>query len=168
MDINIKGDPGTGNSFTEINVMEGGIYQPYGTTNITNIYGNGKKSEAASPNEREKEIIRNEVLEYVGQLNSFVNKEWAARYEQLWVRILALKEVEAEIYNPGRQRGHTFNRNFVGNIICVILKQVYTTDNCTVLNKALEGRDSQIRKMLNKDPSDEVKGALLKLLKEME
>ena len=45
MDINIKGDPGTGNSFTEIIVKEGAIYQPNGTTNITNNYFNGIKSE---------------------------------------------------------------------------------------------------------------------------
>lgn len=166
MDINIKGDPGTGNSFTEIIVKEGAIYQPYGTTNITNNYFNEKKT-ASSPNsENEKQIVRNEVIAYVGKLKQYVKHDWEKKYDSLWVRILSLKEVEAEIYKTGNQKGHAFNRNFVGNIINVICKTVYSTENRTQMCNALEGKDNNVRKEMSKDPSDEVKKAVMKLLEE--
>ena len=166
MDINIKGDPGTGNSFTEIIVKEGAIYQPNGTTNITNNYFNGKKYDATPCNEDEKQIVRNEVIAYVGKLKPFVKPEWERKYDSLWVRILSLKEVEAEIYKTGNQKGHAFNRNFVGNIINVICKTVYSTENRTQMCNALEGKDNNVRKEMSKDPSDEVKKAVINLLEE--
>lgn len=167
MDINITGNPGTGNSFTEVIVQEGAIYQPNGTTNITNNYYNGKKTDASPCNEEEKQIVRNEVIAYVGKLKSFVKPEWKQKYDSLWVRILSLKEVDAEIYKTGSQKGHTFNRDFVGNIINVICNNVYNTDNRTQMCKALEGKDCNVRKKMSEAPSDIVKKAVMKLLEEM-
>lgn len=170
MDINITGNPGTGNTFVEVKVTDGGIYQnlPNVTTvtNTTNIYGNGKKGDAAPADDKEKEIIRNAVLEYVGKLKCYVKPEWVNKYDTLWVKILALKEVEEEIYNKGRQKNTVFNRDFVGKIINVICKQVYTTENRTEMCMALEGKDGKVRKTMNQDPSDEVKKAVMKLLVE--
>ena len=171
MDINITGNPGTGNTFVEVKVTDGGIYQslPNVTTvtNTTNIYGNGKKGDAAPANEGEKQIVRDAVLAYVGKLKQYAKPEWVDKYDQLWVNILKLKEVEEEIYNRGSQRGgHAFNRDFVGNIINVLIGKVIACENRTQMCMDLEGKDCKIRKTMSLDPSDEVKKAVMKLLVE--
>ena len=39
--------------------------------------------------------------------------------QTLWRSILALPEVDAVVYNPGKQKNTTFNRNLIANIIYI-------------------------------------------------
>lgn len=97
------------------------------------------------------------IIRYVGRLHpSYVSPSWQAGYEQLWRQILQLPSVAAQVHKPGKQKGTTFNRNLVGNIIHLLaLRGVLTTDNATHLATVLEG-DSRhsVRAQLSNRPSD--------------
>lgn len=159
MDINITGNPGTGNTFQEIHIGTVQNYNPNATTVINNNYGD--KPKAAPPAEKplqdaEKEQRKAEILDYVGNLRQYVAKEWKNRYEALWKEILALPEVDAVVYDPGKQKGTSFNRNLLARMIYIMCKEkVIAEDNATQLTLALEGdKDHPIRAQLKMYPED--------------
>lgn len=151
MDINIKGDPGTGNSYTEIKMEKGAIYQnlPNVTevTNVTNNYMYGKMASGIPQTEEEKQILKDSILEYVNKLKDEVAEDWKKDYGKLWLDILAVPEIEENIYNPGRQDDTRFNRNLVGNIIGFLkTKSIYKKTTAKKLAEILEGNpDSSVR-----------------------
>ena len=161
MDIKIEGNPGTGNTFQEIKIGYVENYNPNATTIINNHYGDRKKT-APAVDESQKQLgilQRNEeILAYVGNLKLFVSKEWKNRYETTWHNILSLPEVSALIYDPGKQKDTTFNRNLVANIIYIMCnKGIIEEKNATTLTVALEGdKDHPVRAQLHKDPDDKV------------
>lgn len=161
MDINIKGDPGTGNTFQEIHIGTVQNYVPNATTVINNNYGD-KQKPAASVDKAiegaEKEQRKAEIMDYVAQLKPFVSKEWKNRYETLWHSILAIPEVEAIVYDPGKQKNTTFNRNLIANIIYIMCKErILTTDNAATLAQALEGdKDHSVRAQLHTEPDEKL------------
>lgn len=113
MEINIKGNPGQGNTFQEIHINKVDNFNPNATTVINNYYGDKQKPAPAAEKElqnAEREQRKSDILQYVAKLTQYVSKEWKNRYETLWMNILALPEVEAEVYEPGKQKGTTFNR----------------------------------------------------------
>ena len=71
MDINIKGNPGTGNTFQEIHIGTVQNYNPNATTVINNNYGD--KQKLVSPSDKamgdaEKELCKAEIMDYVAHL----------------------------------------------------------------------------------------------------
>lgn len=157
MDINIKGNPGTGNTFQEIHIDTVQNYNPNATTVINYNYGEKPKPAPATPKvlqDAEREQRKTEIMDYVTKLKQYVAKDWKNRYESLWKEILALSEVDAEVYEPGRQQGTTFNRNLIANIIYIMCKEgVISENNATTLTVALEGdKEHPVRAKLKENP----------------
>ena len=159
MDINITGNPGTGNTFQEIHIGTVQNYNPNATTVINNNYGD--KQKLVSPSDKamgdaEKEQRKAEIMDYVAHLKSFVSKEWKNRYETLWRSVLAIPEVDAIVYEPGKQKNTTFNRNLIANIIYIMCSEnVIDEHNATTLTKALEhDKEHSVRSQLGIQPTD--------------
>ena len=159
MDIKIEGNPGTGNTFQEIKISYVENYNPNATTFINNHYGDRKKTApAADESQKQLDILQRqtEILDYVGNLKQYVAKDWKNRYETLWHNILSLPEVSALIYDPGKQKDTTFNRNLVANILYIMCNQgIISETNATTLTVALEhDKDHPVRAQLRKAPDD--------------
>lgn len=167
MDINIKGNPGEHNTFADIHIGHVEHYYPNATT-VTNYYGDGHKRNAsasdvslpadAAPSTHHTELIerqRDDILAYVNRILKCVTPEYALRYEQLWRDILAIPEVAAEVYNPGKQQHTTFNRNLVAGIIGMMKNEgIITETNVTRLTELLEGdKEHSVRNALAAAPS---------------
>lgn len=183
MNIKIEGDPGTGNTFQEINIGTVQNYNPNATTVINyNGMGSGDKAEAKDAKSkgenpmdmRETLPIRKEIMLYVSCLNTedVAEHEWlGTKYMKLWDAILDLPEVEAEVYTIGKQHGTSFNRNLIGNIINYLAtradkkKRVYKELNATLYARKLEGDpDHPVRLAMGKLPKEEIKKALDKFM----
>ena len=170
MEINIKGDPGQGNTFQDIHIAHVDNFNPNATTVVKNQYGDKQKYGPAAEKvlqDAEREKRKADILQYVAKLSQYVSKDWKNRYETLWKNILALPEVEAEVYEPGKQKGTTFNRNLIANIICMMVRtEVFTTDNATRLTIALEGdKEHSVRNQLREYPqNDDIKEKINDLL----
>lgn len=166
MDINITGDPGTGNTFQDIHIGTVQNYNPNATTVINYNYGEKQKAVPATDNvlqDAEREQRKAEIMEYVLRLKGYVAKEWKNRYESTWQKILAIPEVKEQVYAPGKQQGTTFNRNLVAHIIYIMCNaEVFTTKNATTLTIALEdNKEHSVRNQLgvypdSKDITDKV------------
>lgn len=170
MEINIKGDPGQGNTFQDIHIDHVDNFNPNATTVVNNYYGDKQKSVPAAEKvlqDAEREKRKADIMQYVAKLARYVSKNWKNRYETLWKNILALPEVEAEVYEPGKQKGTTFNRNLIANIICMMVSaEVFNTDNATHLTIALEGdKEHSVRNQLREYPqNDDIKEKINDLL----
>lgn len=168
MKVDITGNPGTGNTFQEIHIGTVQNFNPNATTVINNNYGDKQKLSSAPDKtlqDAEKESLKANIMEYVCRLSDYVAKDWKNRYKALWTSILALPEVDAVVYNPGRQQGTTFNRNLVASIIYIMCRQnVLTTDNATSLAIALEGdKDHAVRHKLQ-EPDKEIADKIKELI----
>lgn len=170
MEINIKGDPGQGNTFQDIHIDHVDNFNPNATTVVNNYYGDKQKSVPAAEKvlqDAEREKRKADIMQYVAKLAQYVSKDWKNRYETLWKNILALPDVEAEVYEPGKQKGTTFNRNLIANIICMMVSaEVFNTDNATHLTIALEGdKEHSVRNQLREYPqNDDIKEKINDLL----
>lgn len=157
MDINITGDPGSGNTFQEIHINTVQNYNPNATT-VINYNGCEKQKTAPATDkilqDAEREQRKAEIMEYVLRLTKYVAKDWKNRYESTWQKILAIPEVDEQVYAPGKQQGTTFNRNLVAHIIYIMCNaEVFTTKNATHLAIALEGdKDHSVRNQLGTSP----------------
>lgn len=159
MEIKIEGNPGTGNTFQEIHINHVDTYAPSAETVVNNHYGDRKASQAtANPVTGNADRIqrRAEIQQYAGNLKQYVASGWKNRYESLWRSILDLPEVSATVYDPGRQKDTTFNRDLVANIIYIMCNAgVITEKNATTLTLALEGdKEHSVRAQLRKAPQD--------------
>lgn len=170
MKVEVKGKPGTGNTFQEINIKYVKNYNPNLTT-IKNYYGTrgdetkrydnkrqGKKSPLDS---RELHPIRKQILSYVSLLSGQVADKWKHNYMKLWNGILDLDAVSAKVYEPGKQQKTNFNRNLVANIIYLlgsdgrIKDPVYAVYNASLFTELLEGdKDHPVRAELRKSPPE--------------
>ena len=165
MIIEIKGDPGAGNSYTEVHIENVQNYNPNATTVINN-YGTQVKPQAASKPgvaETNKEDVRSEIVRYVAKTLNLVSEEWRKKYMPLWEDILKLKAVDVEVYNPGGQQGTLFNRVLVAGIIRILKDHGVYVANCTntALAIALENDyDHHVRQEIGKYPSDEIRTAV--------
>ena len=94
------------------------------------------------------------ILDYVMKLHpAYISMEWVGRYRTLWNKILEISEVEDNIYNPGKQKGTTFNRNLVGNILHLMIDENIITANARTCASILEGNgDSSIQAQLRIAP----------------
>lgn len=159
MKVEITGNPGTGNTFQEINISSVQNYNPNATTVINYNYGDRPKPTSApdkTMQQAEREQRKAEIMEYVSRIKMYVADAWKNRYETIWRSVLDIPEVEAVVYEPGKQKDTTFNRNLVANIIYVMCEGgVFATDNATTLAERLEGdKDHSVRAKLRQDPDD--------------
>ena len=162
---------GTGNTF--IYLGKGAIYQHLpNTTQVTNItknYQYGSKPEQTQQkrlDDEEKKIRKNAILRYVKRIDELVADKWKERHEELWLQILEIPQVNAQIYDKGKQQGTSFNRNLVGRIIGLLAqKMVYSTQKATQIAIVLEGSNKHsIRQAITLPPSQEINNAVLQLL----
>lgn len=172
MKIKIEGNPGTGNSFTEVNIGHVENYNPAATTVVNNYYGYGKAPQVPVATNTNKTVLRQEILDYVSKTLPFVLYQWKDKYMDLWSDILSLPEVEAVIYNPGRQRGTAFNRKEVAHIICYLGKHavdgmgIFQKYNATrIATTFRDGAEKSVRPELGFRPSKDIQVAIDKLLK---
>ena len=170
MDIKIEGNPGTGNSFHEYHINNVETFAPNATTVVNNHYGDRKPVQAVPSKAEERASLiqrQQEILDYVGNLKPFVSPEWKNRYESTWRSILAQPEVAAAVYEPGKQKDTTFNRNLVANIVFLMTEHgVISERNATTLTLALENdKEHSVRAQLRSKPGDrELTEAVDKLL----
>ena len=161
MEVKIDGNPGTGNTFQEIKIGYVENYVPNATTVINNHYGESGKAKPQTDRETSKAdllVRRGEIMQYVGNLRPYVSEKWKNRYEAVWHAILDLPAVAAVIYEPGKQKDTSFNRNLVANIIYIMCgRRILIESNATKLTEALEGdKDHSVRAQLGKAPDNKV------------
>ena len=162
MSIEIKGDPGTGNTFMEINIHHVGNFCPAATSVINNNYGTRtRQQDAVSPLEvmGNTGLLRTEILSYVDRLRVHLSDEWKGTYRKIWEDILDIEVVSVSVYRPGKQHGTNFNRNLVANIIHYLYGQgAYLGDyNAAHCAEYLDGnKEHSIRSALGKDPSSDI------------
>lgn len=172
MNIKIEGNPGTGNTFNEVNIGYVENYLPNATTVINNHNGDSRKAKPTADKDTSNAdllVRRGEIMQYVGNLKQYVAKEWKNRYESIWASILDIPEVSTVIFEPGKQKDTTFNRNLVANIIYIMCSiGVITETNATKLTEALEGnKDHPVRAQLRTFPEDKIiRNKVERLLKE--
>lgn len=159
MDIKIEGNPGTGNSFHEYHINNVETFAPNATTVINNHYGDRKPVQAAPSIAEDKAVLiqrQQEILDYVSNLKQFVAPEWKNRYESIWRSIFALPQAAAVIYELGKQKDTTFNRNLVANILYLMTEHgIITERNATTLTLALENdKEHSVRAQLRSKPDD--------------
>lgn len=161
MDININGNPGTGNTFQEVRITNVQNYNPNATTVINYNYGEKSKT-ASSPDNNmtddEREHLKTEIMTYVSRIKQYVAKEWKNRYETTWRSILDIPEVKSLVFSPGKQKDTLFNRNLVANIIYIMCNAgLFDDTNATTLAVALEdNKEHSVRSQLGKEPADEL------------
>lgn len=160
MKVEITGNPGTGNTFQEINISSVQNYNPNATTVINYNYGDRPKATSVpdkTMQQAEREQCKAEIMEYVSRIKRYVADEWKNRYETTWRSVLDIPEVEAVVYEPGKQKDTTFNRNLVANIIYVMCNAgFYAETNATTLTISLEDdKEHSVRRQLAKEPADE-------------
>lgn len=159
MDINIKGNPGTGNTFQEVHIGTVQNYNPNATTVINNNYGDKPKAMSSPDNnmtDDEREHLKTEIMTYVSRIKQYVANEWKNRYETTWRSVLDIPEVKSIVFSPGKQKDTLFNRNLVANIIYIMCNAGFYTDtNATALTIALEcDKEHSVRQQLAKEPAD--------------
>jgi hypothetical protein len=176
-----------GKAQTVINIQTAHIVNNnVGEVNTTINVSSGKEDTAAvkeamgaKPDDRMKEPdnridftpIRDKILEYVEKVDSLLVDDVESYWRKMWEDILTLREVESEVYNPGRQWGVNFNRDLVAKILyhlrtrkiyAVVYKDNY---NGAALAEALEGdRDHSVKHALRDDPPKEIREAIDDLL----
>ena len=78
MEINIKGDPGQGNTFQDIHIDHVDNFNPNATTVVNNYYGDKQKSVPAAEKvlqDAEREKRKADILQYVAKLSQYVSKD---------------------------------------------------------------------------------------------
>ena len=161
MELKIEGNPGTGDTVQEIKIGYVENYVPNATTVINNHYGDSKKVQPRvepQPSDVALSMRRSEILEYVGRIKPFVADAWKERYNATWQSLLDLPAVAAVIYETGKQKDTSFNRNLVANLIYIMCDQgIITESNAAKLAEILEGdKDHSVRAQLRKEPTDAI------------
>lgn len=111
--------------------------------------------------------IRNEILAYVSRVEPLLVDNAKSDYKKVWNDILDLREVEALVYKPGKQKGTNFNRDLVANILYYlrhrkIYRVVYKQDyNGAALTEALEqDKEHSVKHALRDDPPQPIRDAI--------
>lgn len=161
-------NPGTNNTYQEVNIGHVENYVPNATTVIS--YGSGERSRTTSPrpkDEVEKANILKTIIGYVNRLSPCIAGKWADRYEDVWTEILGLDIVSESVYDAGKQQGTVFNRDLVANIINYLNSRGFYTDyNSSHFAELLcdkddyRGKDHPVRKALRYGPSEEIAARL--------
>ena len=157
MNVKIEGDPGTGNTFMEINIQHVENFYPTASVPINNNSTRAKCQDIIR--QKDEAMLRSEILAYVNSLRTHLADEWKSSYLQTWESILDTDLVSKSVYDPGKQQGTNFNRNLVANIIYYLSgKGVYGNNyTASLFAERLEGnKEHSVRSALGKNPSDEI------------
>ena len=167
MEINIKGSPGTGNSFTEVKIQNVESYNPNATSvTVNHNYYSDKKGSVGTAEDKDvidPAPIREEIINYVSRVRPLLKDEWKSGYIKMWNGILDLDAISGEVYKVGKQQGTNFNRALVANILHYLdSRQIYREPySSTKMAVALEhDKDHSVRGHLAKDPSEEIMSRL--------
>lgn len=186
----IEGNPGSGNTFIKIgtaynvnpNATE--VHNTFiigakeGKDAIAEATKNTTPSTDATLYKGEPEEktdctpIRTEILNYVSRVRPLLIDEAKSDYMKVWEDILDLREVEAVVYRPGKQKGTNFNRDLVANILYYlrrwkIYRVVYKQDyNGAALAEALEqDKEHSVKHALRDDPQQNIQEAITAMMK---
>lgn len=176
MNIKIEGNPGTGNTFQEINIEHADSVNPNATSVTVTHHHYGDKKAAAKATKKDDDNIdttpiRTEILNYVSCIRPQLKDEWKSHYMKMWEGILDLDIIAEKVYAPGKQQDTNFNRNLVANIIHYLNSRgLYKNDyNASNMTMALEGdTDHSVRSALGKDPSDDMVSRLDRFMESFE
>lgn len=166
MKIHVEGDPGTGNTYMEINIQHVENFNPAATSIINNYYGTrSRHQDSASQitDAVDRARKQSEILSYVSRIGKCLDYAWTGSYEKTWVSILDMEAVSVLVYNPGKQQGTSFNRSLVANIIHYLHgRGIYTGEyNASHLAEILEGdKDHSVRCALGTDPEPHIVSCL--------
>ena len=151
-------------------LFEGGNF-PNAQINI--LTGDGVHISYKSSEEKKVEpepASKDAIMEYVKRLMPVVREEYQSVYSEMWLGILDVKEVKLQVYNKGKQKGTTFNRDFVAQIIHQLGSRIYMPEaNAVVMAEHLEpekGRDHPVRQKLGESPDKSIKNAVEAFLKD--
>ena len=151
-------------------LFEGGNF-PNAQINI--LTGDGIHISYKSSEEKKGEpepASKDAIMEYVKRLMPVVREEYQSVYSEMWLGILDVKEVKLQVYNKGKQKGTTFNRDFVAQIIHQLGNRIYLPDaNPVVMAEHLEpekGKDHPVRQKLGESPDNSIKIAVEAVLKD--
>ena len=139
MKVHVKGNPGSGNHYTEVKVIN--VENNFSGVNEVTIVKNadGTKTVKASGSgapaptshaapasvdntQALKEAVRRDILAYVAKLLPLIAYQWKDKYMALWADILLIPEVDAVVFKKGHQHDTSFNRREVLHIICYLGK----------------------------------------------
>ena len=192
MKIEIIGNPGTGNHYTEVNVdnieanfsnmKEVIITKDANGNKVITAKGgeNPAQANTAAPapapesgGNINKEARRQDILNYVERTLPFVMYDWKPKYMELWKDILNIPEVDAMIYRRGYQHYTSFNRKEVLHIICYLGKHAgggigIFEERYVAKYVALQlndGRESSTRPELGYNTTKAIQEAIDKLMK---
>ena len=160
MNIDITGNPGTGNTFMEIHIQH--VDHFHATAPADNDNGTRGSRQAVAPQTKVPADIaplRDDILAYVDRLRPHLADDWKSIYRRTWEDILDLDIVASLVYSPGKQQGTNFNRNLVANIVHYLSgRGAYGNDyNAAHFAWLLEGsKDHSIRGALGRDPSADI------------
>lgn len=167
MKIEITGNPGTGNTFSETHIGYVENYNPNATTVIVNKYGSEKRGrqtpEEKGQEELQKMDINEKIKAYVGKIKKHVANGWVSKYDRLWDSIIAHPKVSEVLYDAGKQmmfktkEPATFNRNLVARCIHMMHEKGVFEKKTTKadLARSLDGsEESSIRQQLGYSPDD--------------
>ena len=160
MNIDITGNPGTGNTFMEIHIQH--VDHFHATAPADNNNGTRGSRQAVAPQTKVPADIaplRDDILAYVDRLRPHLADDWKSIYRRTWVEILDLDIVASLVYSPGKQQGTNFNRSLVANIIHYLHgRGAYDGSyNAARFAEYLEGdKDHSVRSALGKNPSPDV------------
>lgn len=145
MKVEIEGNPGTGNSYTDIHDNHIETLAPNATTVVNKHYhisgpisaaeeavleeavqraeADGQEPAATAPSRKKAkelvdiEVVREEILTFVSKVRPLLDDAWKADFQNIWDDILNMQEVKEKIYTPGKQKHTNFNQYLVGNIL---------------------------------------------------
>ena len=174
MDETTKAAMESGRPLTIFHINEVHQLNPNATHVTNHYYGDQfvpkdmvRQEPSAPENEnatRNPQLCKESVLEYVMRLHpAQVREEWKDKYLALWESILELPAVSGTIYDKGKQKNTTFNRNLVGNILHLLAekKVLAHTATATKIAEILEGDpDASVRAKLGEMPAKKIKDAL--------
>ena len=119
----------------------------------------------------DKDALRADILRFVGYLRPYLAIDYK-EYINLWEKILAIPEVDAMVYNQGKQKGTSFNRNLVASIIYTLghygpdkKQSIFTIYNATRFTIALKyDPERSLRTALGNPPTSIIYNKVLELL----
>lgn len=149
----------TFNNSVVVGVAESGATVCYQNPNIE------KENETSAP------VSKDAIMEYVRRLMPVVKEKYRDDYDHIWTEILELDAVKVKIYNKGKQKDTTFNRNLLAQMIHQVSRVLYVpTANTVQMSEYLEpqkGVDHPVRQKLGESPEKSIKNAIDDYLKEI-
>ena len=113
--------------------------------------------------------VKEAIMDYLWRLKPVIREQYLSVYDEIWDGILELHEVKMQIYQKGKQRDTTFNRNLLAQIIHQVSDRLYLpTANTVKMAEYLEpekGMEHSVRQKLGESPEKTNKKAVDEYMK---